>query len=77
MVEFKTVEVRNCLLDITDLSQLLKVKESTLYQWTSQKRIPFIKVGNQIRFSLEQVEVYLRENTVTPKFNWFGREDIK
>lgn len=74
MLKLNVVEVRNGLMDIKDLSQLLKIKESTLYQFTSRKKIPFIKIGNQIRFSLEQIESYLRENTVTPKFNWTGEE---
>ncbi|KXK28788.1 MAG: putative phage transcriptional regulator [Candidatus Brocadia sinica] len=76
MAELKTVEIRNGLLTIDDLSEILKIKKDTLYQFTSRRKIPFIKIGNQVRFSLEQVETYLRENTVTPKFNWFG-EDTK
>jgi predicted DNA-binding transcriptional regulator AlpA len=31
------------LLDIDDLSEKLRVKKSTIYSWTSRKRIPHIK----------------------------------
>ncbi len=32
------------------------IRMSTLYQWTSKKLIPFLKIGGLIRFKEEELE---------------------
>ena len=49
------------LLTIDELSELLKVKKSTIYHWTCAGFIPHTKVGRFIRFRASDVEEWLRE----------------
>jgi excisionase family DNA binding protein len=41
----------------------LNVKHSYIYRLTSEDRIPYIKIGGQLRFNQEQIEKWLRQNT--------------
>jgi len=37
------------------LCQMFQIKKDKLYKMTSQKRIPFLKVGNELRFDPTEV----------------------
>jgi len=43
------------LIDIDELSRLWKVPKATLYNWANQGRIPYIKIGRCVRFSIDQL----------------------
>ena len=51
------------LLTPDELSGMLKVKKQRIYEWVHYKRIPYIKVGRFLRFSKDQIQEWLRENT--------------
>lgn len=53
-------------LSIVELSQYLSVKENTIYSWVSQRKIPFKKLGRLVRFSLEEVEEWIKQKSVAP-----------
>ncbi|MBL7130902.1 MAG: helix-turn-helix domain-containing protein, partial [Candidatus Omnitrophica bacterium] len=38
------------MLNPEQVSDMLKIKVSTIYQWTHQRFIPHIKVGRFVRF---------------------------
>lgn len=38
-----------------ELCELFQIKKDKLYKLTSRKTIPFFKIGNQLRFSLDEV----------------------
>ena len=46
-------------IDIKALSEYLQIKVSTLYAWTSQKKIPCIKIHGVIRFRKEEIDEWL------------------
>ena len=47
------------------LSQMYQIKKDKLYKMTSQKRIPFLKVGNELRFDPNEVaKTFEVKNTV-------------
>ena len=48
------------LLNVQELSKVLNVPVTWIYQRTSQNAIPFIKVGKYVRFDLDEVLEYLR-----------------
>jgi len=51
-----------------ELSEYLGISKQTIYQWTSQHRIPFIKFGKgRIRFKLEKVEKWIKEHSIEPR----------
>jgi len=53
------------LLNIKELSKYLGIGIQTLYQWTSQHRIPFIKIGQgRIRFDIQAIDKWIREHSI-------------
>ncbi len=50
---------RDVFLTVKELSQLLKIKASTLYAWVAQGKIPFYKTIGLIRFSSEEISEWL------------------
>ncbi|MBI2472799.1 MAG: helix-turn-helix domain-containing protein [Planctomycetes bacterium] len=45
---------------IKEVSGFLKVKESTLYSWANQKRIPSFKLNGLRRFDMEKIEEWVK-----------------
>jgi len=46
-------------LTVNDVSEYLKIKASTLYQWVASGGIPFFRLGRLIRFRKEEIDVWL------------------
>jgi excisionase family DNA binding protein len=49
------------LLTVSELAWLLALKKSSVYAMTSTKRLPYIKIGSLLRFSPEDIELWLQE----------------
>jgi len=47
------------MLTITQVSDLLNIKVSTLYAWVSQGKIPHVKIHGLIRFQAEEIQQWL------------------
>ena len=45
----------NKLLTPQEMADMLGVKKSTIYQWTHQGYIPYVKLGNFVRFKESEV----------------------
>jgi excisionase family DNA binding protein len=43
------------LLTVAEVAALLRVEVSTLYVWTSKRKIPFRKVGGRLRFDRDEI----------------------
>lgn len=54
----------NNLLTISQVAAKLGISEGTLYNWISQKKIDYIKVNRQVRFSEEQLQRWIDKHTV-------------
>lgn len=55
-------------LTLQEVSDLLKIKERTIYQWVQQGRIPGFKLGNAWRFDRDDIEVWIAEQkTKSPR----------
>jgi len=52
------------LIDITEASEYLGIKKSTLYSWRYQKSIPYIKVGRLLKFDLQDLDNWIQKNKV-------------
>lgn len=52
------------LMSIQQTAEYLGLSVGTIYQWRSQHKIPYIKVGRKVRFRKEQLEQWLAERTV-------------
>ena len=56
-------------LTVDDLCDRLKLKKSYVYELTFTKKIPHIKIGRHLRFKWEEIEKWLKENTIEPNLN--------
>ena len=54
------------LLSIDELSEYIKIPKGTIYNWTSMKKIRYVKIGRHIRFRSEDIEEFIEKNTVMP-----------
>ena len=52
------------LLSPQELSDVLSISIETVYAWTSQKRIPYIKMGRLVRFNMDEVNKWLERQKV-------------
>lgn len=48
--------MENEYFTVKEAAEKLKVKETTIRQWLSLRKIPHYKVGNCVRFSQEQID---------------------
>lgn len=51
------------LLTSKEVAKYLRVNKYTLYRLVSEKKIPAIKVGNQLRFKQSELDQWLIQNS--------------
>jgi excisionase family DNA binding protein len=61
-----TIEFDN-LLTVRDVLRRLNISRTTLWRLVKNGEIGIVQVGKQIRFKHEQVEAFIRKNTVPAK----------
>ncbi|MDE2232334.1 MAG: helix-turn-helix domain-containing protein [Candidatus Omnitrophica bacterium] len=49
---------------MNECSEFLGVTKGTLYVWVCHKKIPYVKVGRLVKFDLNQLEQWLKKNSV-------------
>ena len=54
------------LLTIQEVAAYTGLSAHTLYTMVSQRRIPFVKLGRCLRFDLDQLDEWIKQNTVMP-----------
>ena len=47
------------LLGVKEISQILNVKPSTLYQWAELGQIPCIKLNGALRFDMDDINKWI------------------
>lgn len=52
------------LLNAHEVATLLGLHKVTIYDWVSQRRIPFVKVGGRTMFDPREIERWLEGSTV-------------
>ena len=60
---------QKALLDVQQLSTALNISVGWIYQQTSQKKIPFIKVGKYVRFDLDEVIEFFRNASLSQQYD--------
>lgn len=58
------------LITIAEAAQYTGLSVHTLYTMTSQRRIPFVKVGRLTKFDREQLDKWIKQQTVMPVAKW-------
>ncbi len=47
-----------------ELADMLRVDITTVYGWTSDRKIPFLKIGRLVRFDLTRIDKWLKDRMV-------------
>ena len=58
--------IKRRLIDIHAAAALLDLSVDTLYTMTSQRRIPYVKVGRLVKFDLRLLDEWITKNTIMP-----------
>lgn len=56
------------LLTIEDVSNMLQLKVSTIYDWVHRKKIRYVKMGGRVRFRLEDINALINANTYEKQY---------
>lgn len=51
-------------LNIRELSEYTGISKATIYTWVCQKRIPYVKISNLLRFDLRQIDGWIKTRSV-------------
>ena len=63
------METEQRYLSPQELSQYLNLSIQTIYEWTSQKKIPYIKLGRLVRFDRLEIDELMRTKRIEPYNN--------
>ena len=53
---------QNVLLNVKQVAQYLQLKESTIYSWAQDGKIPAIKIGRTWRFRRSDLDAWLERH---------------
>jgi len=54
------------LISIRDAADYTGLSSHTIYTMVSQRRIPFVKVGRLVKFDIDLLDKWIKQNTVMP-----------
>lgn len=63
-------EIKKEYIGTEDLAEMLNISISTVYSWTHSKKIPFLKVGSKLLFSVDRIKSWLKDNSHDPSGWW-------
>jgi len=52
------------LLSVNQLSEILGLKQITIYEWVHKRKIPFIKMGKRVLFRKQDIERFIESKRV-------------
>jgi len=56
----------NRLMAVKEAALYTGLSPDTLYTMVSQRRVPFVKLGGALRFNPDQLDQWIKQNTVMP-----------
>ena len=54
------------LVSVKEAALYIGLSSHTIYAMVSQRRIPFVKVGRLVKFDLDLLDRWIKQNTVMP-----------
>jgi excisionase family DNA binding protein len=54
------------LITIKEAGEYTGLSPNTLYTMVSQRRVPHVKVGRLVKFDVEMLDKWIKQNTVMP-----------
>ena len=67
MEKCRAKAVNRRLLNVEEVAHMLDMRTSTIYEWVSQRRIPFVKCGRLTKFDLQRIDDWIDESSVKEK----------
>jgi excisionase family DNA binding protein len=65
-------------MNAAEAAEFLGISRLTIYHWTSEKRIPFVRISARcIRFRLCDLEAWVSANTVSSQDAELPRREMK
>jgi excisionase family DNA binding protein len=61
---FQAFPAVEALLTVNEVSEILKVKVSTLRHWTAAGKIPVVRQGGLVRFRPSEIQKWIESNSV-------------
>ncbi len=61
------------VMDVKEVAAYLSISPNTVYKWVDQRRLPFTKVGNLLRFPKPIIDRWLAQRTTHPKAELYER----
>ena len=55
-------KLQQCLMDTYDMTELLHLSRSTLFNWRKKELLPYIRVQNKIFYHHDDVVAFLQRN---------------
>jgi excisionase family DNA binding protein len=52
------------LLNMTEAAEYLGLSKLTLYEWVSQRKIEYVKVGRLVKFDGRQLDRWIKKQTI-------------
>ena len=56
-----------------ELAEYLSLPLNTIYAWTSQRKVPYRKIGRLIRFNILEIEEWLHNKKIDAREYWAKR----
>ena len=47
-----------------ELSEYMGIAIQTIYEWTSQKKVPYIKLGRLVKFDQGEIDTWMKSQSV-------------
>ncbi len=51
------------LINVKELSDIIRIKKSSIYSLVYRQAIPYVKIGSKTLFKISDVEKYIEKNT--------------
>lgn len=52
------------LFNIEELAEYIAVPKGTIYNWISQRKLPFIKMGRRVKFDKQDIDNFIDERKI-------------
>ena len=75
MIQIQGIHQKVKLVSVKEVSEILNVKPSTLYQWAELGQIPCIKLNGALRFDIEDITNWVDscKKAVNSSYNPFAQ----
>lgn len=57
------------MIGVSQVAEILGVKEHTIRQWVHQKKLPFYKIGRLVKFRESDIEEWIKARNTEPGRN--------